>query len=77
MQKDSAATETLALQVSVDAAFLREGQAVEAEQVNRDQAAQSLLNEAVQIKVSGWQVPAHEIGIGLNAEPVRHFWRRW
>lgn len=51
VQKDSAATETLALQVSVDATFLREGQAVEAEQVKRDDSAQSVLNDAVQIKV--------------------------
>lgn len=51
VQKNWPARETLALQVSVDATFLQQGQDVEVEQVRRDEAARGLLNEAVQIKV--------------------------
>jgi hypothetical protein len=51
VQKNWPARETLALQVSVDATFLQQGQDVEAEHVRRDEAARGLLNQAVQIKV--------------------------
>ncbi|GAQ78906.1 hypothetical protein KFL_000200590 [Klebsormidium nitens] len=68
-RKESAATETLALQVAVDATFLREGQAVEAEQVQRDQTAQSALNEAVQIKV----VTEREEAVALQKEQLKVF----